>query len=254
MRLEGAVAWITGASSGIGAALAEELVMRGCRVGISARRHAELERVSAGRMVVAPADVTDRASTSAAAARVRAELGPIDLAVLNAGTYERVDVRSWDPELFRRHFDTNLMGLVHGIDAVLADMRRAGRGTIAGVASLAGYRGFPSSEAYGSTKAGEINLLESLRIDLLPLGIEVLTVNPGFVRSPLTDVNTFRMPFLIEPVEAARRIADGIEKGKAEIVFPLRIALLMKAARLVPVRPWTAAMSRQATTRKGAKR
>jgi NAD(P)-dependent dehydrogenase (short-subunit alcohol dehydrogenase family) len=254
MKLDGAVAWVTGASSGIGAALAEELLARGCRVGISARRQEKLEALSAGRMLVAPADVSDRASTAAAAARVRSEHGRIDLAVLNAGTYGQVDVTAWDPELFRRHFDTNLMGMVHGVDAVLPDMRRAGRGTIAGVASVAGYRGFPSSEAYGSTKAGEINLLESLRIDLLPLGIEVLIVNPGFVRSALTDRNTFRMPFLMEPKDAARRIANGIEKGKAEIVFPPPMTLLMKAVRLIPVRPWTAVMSRQTTTRKRRQR
>ncbi|MDX6534532.1 MAG: hypothetical protein QOF68_2276 [Gaiellales bacterium] len=253
MRLDGAVVWVTGASSGIGAALAEELLARGCRVAISARRREKLEEVSAGRMLVAAADVTDRASTAAAAARVRAEHGRIDVAVLNAGTYQQVDVTAWDPEIFRRHFDTNLMGMVHGIDAVLPDMRHAGRGTIAGVASVAGYRGYPSAEAYGSTKAGEINLLESLRIDLLPLGIEVLIVNPGFVRSALTDLNTFRMPFLMEPKDAARHIATGIEKGRAEIVFPLPMALLMKATRLVPVRAWTALMSRQATTRKRRK-
>jgi NAD(P)-dependent dehydrogenase (short-subunit alcohol dehydrogenase family) len=254
VRLDGAAVWVTGASSGIGAALAKELLGRGCRVAISARRQEKLEQVSAGRMLVAPADVTDRASTVAAAARVRAEYGRIDIAVLNAGTYAQVDVTAWDPEVFRRHFDTNLMGMVHGIDAVLPDMRRAGRGTIAGMASVAGYRGYPSSEAYGSTKAGEINLLESLRIDLLPLGLDVLIVNPGFVRSPLTDLNTFRMPFLMEPPDAARHIANGIEKGKAEIVFPLPMALLMKATRLVPVRAWTALMSRQATTRKRRRR
>jgi short-subunit dehydrogenase len=114
---------------------------------------------------------------------------------------------------------------------------------------VAGYRGFPSSQAYGSTKAAEINLLESLRIDLLPLGIEVSTICPGFVRTDLTGRNTFRMPWLIEPDDAARRIAGGLEKGKAEIVFPLPMMLAMKAVRLVPVRQWTAIMSRQAATR-----
>ena len=197
-----------------------------------------------------PADVTDLDAMRAAAARVEEELGPIDLAVLNAGTWRQMDVTAWDTELFRLHVETNLMGMVHGIDAVLPGMRRRRGGVIAGVSSVAGYRGWPSSEAYGSTKAAEINLLESLRIDLLPLGIRVLTVCPGFVRSDLTSQNTFRMPFLMEPPDAAARIADGIAREKAEMVFPLPMMLLMKATRLVPVRPWTALMSRQAKTRK----
>ena len=242
--------WITGGSSGIGAALAAELANHGARVAISARREARLRQVAGDRMLTVPVDVTDREAMRDAAETVRRELGGIDIAVLNAGTWKQMDVTAWDSDAFRRHVDTNLMGMVHGIEAVLPEMRRARSGTIAGVASVAGYRGFPSSQAYGSTKAAEINLLESLRIDLLPLRIEVITVCPGFVRSELTATNTFRMPWIIEADDAARRIADGIAKGKAEIVFPLPMMLAMKAARLVPVRPWTRLMSRQAKTRK----
>jgi len=250
MRYPGAVVWITGASSGIGEALARELTGRGARVAITARRGDRLDEIAGDRMLAVPADVTDLDAMRAAAARVEQELGPIDLAVLNAGTWKQMDVTAWDTELFRRHVETNLMGMVHGIDAVLPGMRRRRGGVIAGVSSVAGYRGWPSSEAYGSTKAAEINLLESLRIDLLPLGIKVLTVCPGFVRSDLTAENTFRMPFLVDPPDAAARIADGIAREKAEIVFPLPMMMLMKATRLVPVRPWTALMSRQAKTRR----
>ncbi len=250
MKYPGAVVWITGASSGIGEALARELAGRGARVAITARRADRLDAIAGDRMLAVPADVIDVDAMRAAAARVEEELGPIDLAVLNAGTWRQMDVTAWDTELFRRHVETNLMGMVHGIDAVLPGMRRRRGGVIAGVSSVAGYRGWPSSQAYGSTKAAEINLLESLRIDLLPLGIRVLTVCPGFVRSDLTAQNTFRMPFLMEPPDAATRIADGIAREKAEMVFPLPMMLLMKATRLVPVRPWTALMSRQAKTRK----
>jgi NAD(P)-dependent dehydrogenase (short-subunit alcohol dehydrogenase family) len=250
MRYPGAVVWITGASSGIGEALARELTGRGARVAITARRGDRLDEIAGDRMLAVPADVTDLGAMRAAAARVEQELGPIDLAVLNAGTWKQMDVTAWDTELFRRHVETNLMGMVHGIDAVLPGMRRRRGGVIAGVSSVAGYRGWPSSEAYGSTKAAEINLLESLRIDLLPLDIKVLTVCPGFVRSDLTAENTFRMPFLMDPPDAAARIADGIAREKAEIVFPLPMMMLMKATRLVPVRPWTALMSRQAKTRR----
>jgi short-subunit dehydrogenase len=251
VRLDGRRVWITGASSGIGEALAVALARRGARVAISARRAEVLEQLAAEHGLVPVAvDVTDRDAMLAAEETVRSELGGIDLAVLNAGTYRQMDVTAWDTAAFRRHVDVNLMGLVHGVEAVLPAMRRARAGTIVGVASVAGYRGFPSSQAYGATKAAEINLLESLRIDLLPLGIEVVTVCPGFVRTDLISVNSFRMPWTIERDEAARRIASGIEKGKAEIVFPLPMMLAMKAVRLVPVRPWTAAMSRMARTRR----
>lgn len=251
MRIDGARVWITGASSGIGRALARELARRGARVAISARRVERLDQLAAeGAMLPVPVDVTDLASMMQAAARVESELGAIDLAIFNAGIWEQVNVAAWDSELFRRHFDTNLMGLVHGVEAVLPGMRRRRAGTIAGMASVAGYRGIPRSEAYGATKAAEINMLESMRIDLGRTGIRVVTVCPGFVRSELTDRNTFPMPWMIEADDAARRIADGIAKRKAEIVFPLPMMLAMKAVRLVPIRPWTALMSRLAKTRK----
>ncbi len=250
MSYSGVRIWLTGGSSGIGAALAAELADRGARVAISARRADRLEEVAGDRMLVVPVDVSSLDGMREAAELVRRELGGIDIAIMNAGTWGPMDVMAWDSGAFRRHVDVNLMGLVHGVEAVLPEMRRARTGTIVGVASVAGYRGFPSSQAYGPTKAAEINLLESLRIDLKPLGIDVITVCPGFVRSELTDQNTFPMPWMIEADDAARRIADGLAKRKAEIVFPLPMMLAMKAVRLVPVRPWTALMSRASKTRK----
>ena len=250
MRFDASRVWITGASSGIGEALARELAGRGARVAVTARRADRLEQLAAGRGIVpVPADVSDREMVLAAEETVRSELGGLDMAILNAGTFGQMDVTAWDTAAYRRHVDVNLMGLVHGVEAVLPAMRRARAGRIVGIASVAGYRGFPSSQAYGSTKAAEINLLESLRIDLLPLGVRVSTVCPGFVRTDLTALNTFRMPWLLEPEDAARRIADGLEKDKAEIVFPMPMMLAVKAVRLVPVRPWTAMMSRRARTR-----
>jgi NADP-dependent 3-hydroxy acid dehydrogenase YdfG len=171
VRFDGNRVWITGASSGIGEALAHELAGRGARVAISARRADRLEGVAAGTgMVPVTVDVSDRDSVLEAERTVRGELGGIDMAVLNAGTYQQMDVTAWDTAAYRRHVDVNLMGLVHGVEAVLPAMRRARSGRIVGVASVAGYRGFPSSEAYGSTKAAQINLLESLRagVDGLP--------------------------------------------------------------------------------------
>lgn len=155
-----------------------------------------------------------------------------------------MDLRDWQPDDFDRQVDTNVKGLMHVIEAVLPGLQRQRSGAIIGIASVAGYRGMPGSEAYGATKAAAINLLESLRIDLWGSGVEVVTVCPGFVRTPMTDANRFRMPFLVSPEEAALAICDGLEKGKAEIVFPRRMLLLMKAARLVPVRTWAALWGR----------
>ena len=220
MRLGGGSrVWITGASSGIGAALVAELAGRGCRVAASARRAERLEQLAAetpGEVMPVPADVTDRTA----------------LLALDSGD---------GVEVISRHFDTNVMGMAHGVEAVLADMRRRRSGAIAGMASMAGYRGLPRSEAYGATKAAEINMLESLRIDLRPHGISVHTVCPGFVRTDLTAKNTFPMPFMLDADQAARRIVRGLEKGKAEIAFPLPMLVAMKTARLVPVRLWAEA-------------
>jgi short-subunit dehydrogenase len=241
---DGTTVWVTGASSGIGAALVRELAGRGCRVAASARRADRLEELAAGapgEVIAVPADVTDRAAMMAAAESVRERFGAIDLAVLNAAYWGQFSVEAWDTDVIRRHFDTNVIGMVHGVEAVLADMRRRRSGAIAGMASVAGYRGLPRSEAYGATKAAEINMLESLRIDLRPLGIAVHTICPGFVRTDLTAKNTFPMPFMLEPDEAARRIVRGLEKGKAEIAFPLPMLVLMKTARVVPVRLWAEA-------------
>lgn len=252
MRIAGARVWVTGASSGIGAALARELADRGASVAVSARSTDKLREVAGGRMHVEPVDVTDRAATVAAAANVREALGGLDVAVLNAGTWSRFRVDEWDSDVFADHLRTNLMGTVHALEGVVPRMLAEGRGRIVGTASVAGYRGLPGSEAYGASKAALLNLLEALRGALAPRGVVVQTVSPGFVRTPMTDRNAFPMPFLISAEAAARAIADGIEKDKAEIVFPFPMMLLMKAVRLVPVHAWTvltAAMNRRGLTR-----
>jgi short-subunit dehydrogenase len=252
VEISGARIWVTGASSGIGAALARELADRGASVAISARNADRLREVAGGRMHVEPLDVTDRAATVAAGAAVRKALGGLDAAVLNAGTWSRFRPERWDSEAFADQLQTNLMGTVHALEAVVPTMIAEGRGRIVGTASVAGYRGLPGAEAYGATKAALLNLLEALRGSLGPHGIVVQSVAPGFVRTPMTDRNTFPMPFMVSPEEAARAIADGMAKDKAEIVFPLPMMLVMKLARLVPVRAWTAATA--AMTRRGLRR
>ena len=240
MRLNGKVAWVVGGSSGIGAAVARELVCRGATVAISARRKEQLHDVAGRDMLVLPADVTDAASVSAAATRVRQELGPIDLAVLSAGYWKPMDPADWDTDVFDQHIRVNLTGMSNTIAAVLPDMLQRHHGIIAGIASVAGYRGLAGSEAYGATKAAQINLLESLRVHIARTGVHVTTVCPGFVRTDLTAGNPFPMPFIIDAGQAARSICDGLERERAEIAFPTPMAVLMKTARLVPVRVWTA--------------
>jgi NAD(P)-dependent dehydrogenase (short-subunit alcohol dehydrogenase family) len=244
MNLTGKTAWVVGGSSGIGAAVARELLRRGATVAISARREDRLREVSGGAMLVVPLDVTDAASVVAAATRVREELGPIDLAVLSAGYWKQMDPADWDTELFDQHIATNLSGMSNSIAAVLPGMLQRRRGVIAGVASVAGFRGLAGAEAYGATKAAQINLLESLRVHVARTGVHVTTICPGFVRTELTAGNPFPMPFIIEPGQAARSICDGLERGRTEIVFPAPMALLMKAARVVPARIWTALWAR----------
>ena len=244
MKLNGKVAWVVGGSSGIGAAVARELVCRGTIVAISARRTEQLHDVAGGDMLVLPADVTDAASVTAAAARVRQELGPIDLAVLSAGYWKQMDPADWDTDVFDQHLRVNLTGMSNSIAAVLPGMLQQHHGVIAGIASVAGYRGLAGSEAYGATKAAQINLLESLRVHIARTGVRVTTICPGFVRTDLTAGNPFPMPFIIDTDQAARFICDGLERERTEIVFPTPMALLMKTARLVPARAWTALWAR----------
>ncbi len=244
MRLTGKVAWVIGASSGIGAAVARELARRGATVAISARRDEQLREVSGGHMLVAALDVTDAASVAAAAVRIRDELGPVDLAVLSAGYWKQTDPAAWDTEVFDQHLRVNLTGMSNSIAAVLPDMLQRRHGVIAGVASVAGYRGLAGAEAYGATKAAQINLLESLRLHIARTGVHVTTICPGFVRTGLTAGNPFPMPFIIDAEQAARSVCDGLERDRTEIVFPAPMALLMKAARLVPARAWTALWAR----------
>lgn len=230
----GRSAWVIGASSGIGAAVARELLQRGCDVTISARSEAGLAVVAQDRMRVVPVDISDTASVEQAAASI----GRFDVVIVVAGFWQQMSGRTFDYNVFARHNDVNVLGLARCIAAVVPAMLRQGSGTFVGVSSVAGYRGMPGSSGYGPSKAAQLNLLESMRCDLRGTGVEVVTVSPGFVRTPMTDVNTFPMPFIIDAEEAAHFIVDGLERKKPEIVFPKPMMLMMKAARLVPQRWW----------------
>lgn len=236
--------WVVGASSGIGAALATELVSRGADVAISARRAEDLERVSAGSMVTVPLDATDPDAVARAAREVRGALGGIDAVVWSAGFWKQFDASTWDREVFAQHVEVNLLGFSNVLAAILPEMVRTRRGHVIGIASVAGYRGLSGAEAYGATKAAQINLLEAMRASLSHKGVRVTTVSPGFVRTEMTENNPFPMPFLIDPDEAATAIANGLERRRPEIVFPLPMTVLMKTANVLPVRLWAALTAR----------
>lgn len=205
---------------------------------MTARRREPLQAIVARHpdrdVTACPGDIADREAMLAIGEGLRARWGQIDVAVLNAGTYEQVTPETFHADLFRRHLDVNVMGTVHCIEAVLPDMRRRHTGRIAVVASVTGYAALPKAEAYGATKAFLISMCDSLRADLSPDGVKVTVIAPGFVRTPLTDQNEFAMPFLIDPDRAARTIANGLARSRDEIAFPLPMALLMKLLGMLP--------------------
>ncbi|XVX20414.1 SDR family NAD(P)-dependent oxidoreductase [Actinomycetota bacterium] len=238
MRVEGSRVWVVGASSGIGAAVASELVGRGARVAVTARREESLREVAGDAMVVVPADVTDVDSISVGWTSVQDSLGGVDCVVYAAGYWKRANGSRWDAAEFERHVQVNLLGLSNVLELVTPELVAAGSGSIAVVASVAGYRGLPGAEYYGATKAAQLNLTEALRASLRGKGVEVVTVSPGFVRTEMTQGNDFPMPWMVEPDAAAAAICDGIESGAAEVVFPWQMTAAMKAARLVPQAIW----------------
>lgn len=242
--LNNKIIWITGASSGIGEAFAEECVKRGARVALTARRAEALsqlvERInskqggSEARARAYPADVSSTEALKGVVAAIEAELGPIDIVVANAGINEYVSLGSFSAEAYLSVMNVNYGGLLRCIEAVLPGMRARGRGRIAGVASIAGFRGLPTSGAYGASKSAMIHFLESIRFQLEPLGIGVTVINPGFVKTPMTDTNDFHMPFLMNCSDAVACMADGLERGAKEITFPWLFSRILKGGRILP--------------------
>lgn len=231
--------WITGASMGIGEALVRRLARPGTEVVASARsveRLAALARDGGGQIIPCPLDITDHAAVQAAVARIEAERGPIDVAVLNAGTHQPVTAAEFTAAGLRQLLEINLLGTAACLEALLPRMIARGRGRIAVVASVAGYRGLPISAYYGASKAALINLTESLKFDLDQAGVTIQLIDPGFVKTPLTDRNEFPMPFLISAEAAAERIARGLAGSGFEIAFPTRFVMLLKLLRLLPYR------------------
>lgn len=233
----GKTVWIVGASTGIGRATAAALHAQGARVVVSARKALDLDSFVAqhpGAQAL-PLDAVDAEAVRTAASGLLAQ-GPLDCVVYCAGHYRAMHGNAINLAEALTHMQVNYQGALQVLDAVVPAMIRQGHGHISLVGSVAGYRGLPSSFAYGPTKAALINLAESLYMDLRDKGVGVSVINPGFVQTPLTAANQFSMPALLTPEEAAQNILRGWAKGRFEIHFPRRFTWWMQALRLMPDR------------------
>ncbi len=246
--------WLVGASTGIGRATAARLHGLGARVVVSARSEAALNAfvaVHPGSEAIA-LDATDREAMRAAAAHIVANHGRIDLSLYCAGTYAAMRATAFDLDMALRHVQVNQIGALYWLDALLPHLLRQAAaaqpgepcGHLSLVSSVAGYRGLPQSLAYGPTKAALINLAENLYMDLQPLGVGVSLINPGFVETPLTAQNDFRMPAIITPEEAAAQMLRGWSRGDFEIHFPKRFTLWLKGLRMLGYGAYFAAVRR----------
>ncbi len=233
-------AWITGGSSGIGLALAQELARRGYKVAISARNfdhfHAStVENPDLGKNIFAyPCDVTSEDDVAKTMARIVQDLGPVALAVFNAGNYIPLNGDALSAEAFRKTFDVNFHGAVNGLIPAIAHMTKNGRGQIAITGSVTSYGGLPTAAAYGASKAALNSMAQSLKFDLDRMNIRIQICNPGFVVSELTKKNDFAMPGLMETGDAAKRYADGLERGGFEIRYPRRLAWPLRLVSMLP--------------------
>ena len=230
--------FITGASSGIGAALAAHYAGEGAVLGLCARRleatRSLLERLGAAGACY-PVDVTEASSLQAAAADFMQRFGTPDIVIANAGIGAgTLTEKLEDLPVFRAIMNTNVLGMVATFQPFLGPMRARASGTLVGIASVAGVRGLPGGGAYSASKSAAITYLESVRVELHGSGVSVVTICPGYVRTPLTAANRYRMPFLIDADEAARRMARVISAGRRFAVIPWQMALVSVALRSLP--------------------
>jgi len=229
---------ITGASSGIGRALAAEYAHRGATLGLIARREQALQELVAELKVqtaLYPLDVRDAAGLARASEDFCARFGSPDVVIANAGVSAGTSTeRSEDRAVFQEILDVNVMGLVNTFAPFLPALRAAGGGTLVGIASVAGFRGIPGSAAYSASKAAAITYLESLRVELRGSGISVVTISPGYIDTPMTSRNPYPMPFMIPAHVAARRMVRAIARRRRHVVIPWQMAIVGAMLKVLP--------------------
>lgn len=244
--LSAPIVFITGASSGIGSALASHYAKQGAVLGLAARRGDQLNALAATltgegakQVFCYPLDVSDAAAVRAAAENFIAGAGTPDIVIANAGVSSgTVTECAEDLDVIKRIFEINVFGMAATFSPFIAAMRQAAQGgkpgRLVGIASVAGIRGLPGAEAYSASKSAAITYLESLRLEMRSSGIKVVTIAPGYIATPMTAINPYRMPFLLPAAEAARRFARAIERGTSYTVIPWQMGIVAKFLRLLP--------------------
>jgi NADP-dependent 3-hydroxy acid dehydrogenase YdfG len=233
--------FLTGASSGIGEALALELAHHGAVLGLVARRKEMLDdlagrcKAAGGKARAFAIDVVDGEALAAAAEDFRAEFGHVDLMIANAGVSGKSrECRNLVPRGVREVIDINVMGAVNAVHAVLPQMIERGSGHLVAISSLAGFRGLRKSAAYSASKAAMTNYFESIRLDVADQGIDVTIIQPGFIKTPLTAGREAKMPFIMELTDSIPHFIRAIEKRKKFAAFPWQLATIVRAGRFMP--------------------
>jgi NADP-dependent 3-hydroxy acid dehydrogenase YdfG len=230
--------WIIGASSGIGEACARALLKAGGKVALSSRRAERLSRLArsapSANSLVLSLDVTQKEQVESAYRSILERWGGLDLLLFVSGVYTPLRANNFEFDIAQKTIDANLLGPMRAVAVVLPEMLKSHAGHIAIVGSVAGYSGLPKALAYGPSKAGIINFCETLYYDLLPEGVSVHMISPGFVATEATAQNDFEMPALITANEAANEILNGIQAGKFDIHFPKRFSGFLKFLRILP--------------------
>ncbi len=251
-RPEDGIAWITGASTGIGRQVALDLAAEGYTIAATARSEDKLQALAAeaaklGRTIIPfPCDVTDEEAMRATVERIEGEAGPIALAFFNAGDYFPTRLDGLTAANFVATYEVNVFGVVFGLVPVLEHMRRRGRGHVAVVGSASAIFGLPAAAAYGASKAALNNMVWAMKYDLDLVNIRIQVFNPGFIATPLTEQNKFKMPALMQVEDASKRFVEGLKSGGTEVSFPRRFTWFLKALTFLPA-PWTYAIQRRFT-------
>jgi len=230
--------WVIGASSGIGEACTNAFIKAGAKVALSSRRIARLDTLAQsakpGQALVLPVDVTQQEQLDAAYRNIQETWGGLDLLLFVSGVYTPLRADNFEFDIAQKTIDANLLGPMRAVSIVMPDMLKTHTGHIAIVGSVAGYSGLPKALAYGPSKAGIINFCETLYYDLLPQGVSVHMISPGFVATEATAQNDFEMPALITADEAAKEILTGLQAGEFDIHFPKRFSGFLKFLRILP--------------------